>query len=128
MSNLDEKLQQIIVDSLKEYRPEGKPVAEIVKEIKRALKDAGYATIDKRSYRDELGRVYAQYTIKYPDGSGEFVKAPQFAFMTGQEWYERYEEDLKGVTFPHHCRDDLVNVAGAVERCKNAAKKAADIR
>jgi hypothetical protein len=34
------------------------------------------ATVRKDLWRDETGNEFTQYTIKYADGSGEFVRIP----------------------------------------------------
>lgn len=98
-----------------------------IKQIKQGLQEAGYAQVDKRKYRDELGREYIQYTITYADGSGEYARVPQFDLMTPQEWYDRFKKELKGKIFPNHCTEDIVNVAGTLEECRAAARKASGL-
>ncbi len=36
-----------------------------------------YAKVDKHLYRDETGKEFTQFTISYPDGSGELVRVPK---------------------------------------------------
>lgn len=87
MTDLDEKLDEILDDLGESYHPEHEYNtawqgeneelrAEKAKAIKQAFKDAGYAIVTKTPHRDVERREYTQFTINYPDGSGEFVRQP----------------------------------------------------
>lgn len=92
MDDLDKKLAGIIDDVANKGNSQGLKGlvftwgTDYQERIKKAFKDAGYATVTKIVYRDELGREYLQHTLNYADGSGEFVRVPQFQFMTADEW------------------------------------------
>lgn len=64
MISLDEKLDKIIINSLNEYRPEGKPIREITNAIKQAFIDAGWLDTT------QLGGIKST-TICRPEGNIE---------------------------------------------------------
>lgn len=63
-------------------------MGHFVREIYVALKEAGYATVRKEGYRTPEAREYTQYTITYPDGSGEFARVP-LPLTSAQEWEQQ---------------------------------------
>jgi hypothetical protein len=99
-------------------------VDKYIAQIDQAYREAGYATVRKDKYRDELGREYTQHTINYPDGSGEFVRVPQFEYMTGQEFYERFNNQLK--TLISH-GDGEIWMGWGCNEVRAAAKRAAGL-
>lgn len=103
---------------------------QFIEDIKRAFIDAGYVTVHKDRYRDEQHREYVQYTIERSDGSGELVRVPQFAFMTGQEWYDRFYKEL-GTLEPDQKFLEAATITQLARYIENsvmqAAKKAAGL-
>lgn len=91
---INHKIVDIIQKNMDKYPMDLSDVRWMMQDILKAFEDAGYATVRKDRYRDEIGREYNQYTIKYSDGSGEFVRVPKFEYMTGAEWYEQFETEL----------------------------------
>lgn len=78
----------------------------------------GYAQVKKTDYRDIDGAPFTQITISYPDGSGEYARVPQFAYMTGQEWYERFKREM---VEGYDLRSPAFTSVQAIEAAKKAA-------
>lgn len=95
MGSLEDRLKDAIDKSVIRDNNQHLVVSidKAVEEIKQVFADEGYVTVDKRIYRDEYGRHYLQYTLP-----NEYVRVPQFSYMTGKEWYERFEEELAETT------------------------------
>ncbi len=144
MSDLDDKLREIYltIDECPESKVCGtciKLADDFVAQIKQAFADEGYATVRKDGYRDRDGKEYTQYTIKYPDGTGEFARVPfprvedattyplvwakSNGYKTGQEWYDRFTEEVNKemIVNPHE------NITDQPLRIIEAAKKASNL-
>lgn len=63
--------------TLQFYGVHKEQVDQAIADIEGLFEKVGYAIVDKRPYRDVDSRKYIQYTINYPDGSGEFVRVPE---------------------------------------------------
>lgn len=87
--------------------------------VKQAFIDAGWKQIGV------TGTVMEQHVDRH-----EYVGANgglNIPLMTGQEWYAKFEQELKGRVFPHHCSEDQANVLNVLTKCQGAAKKASGI-
>ena len=118
MSDLDYKLEQVL--SPYDLSRDGLPAPgdlrtsseKLIEQIKQAFIDAGYVTVDKRRYRDGYGREYMQYTMP-----NEYFRVPQFSYMTGQEWHDRFIAEVEAFNYEHrgsadiYLSDDLTLVA-----------------
>lgn len=106
--------------------------------IKQAFKDVGYFRppddyLDVRPVGDGENPVY-----KYIEGkgssfviSGDINKVVEcikddFKLMTGREWYDRYDHNLRGKIFAFD-ENGSERIIAAVNACDAAAKKAAGI-
>ena len=73
MSDIDEKLREIIVNLLDTGMPNSISQDEAHKQIKQAFADAGYSYQERNLFKGlKLARTV----------------------MTGQEWYERFDREL----------------------------------
>lgn len=109
MDNLDETLKGILNnadwyhDGLNPSGNEDRD--EAVEAIKQAFKDAGYRH-----------NMAAGYWSREAEREG---------LMTGQEWYDRFDQQMGGKVFPWVKSDDeVINILSIVQ---DAAKKAAGI-
>ena len=108
--SLDDTLKQIIIDE----GGDGSDYAVI--DIRTAFEESGYIptlTINGRTIVVN-GNTPLGYVVYYPD-----------QVMTCQEWYDRYEAELRDKIFP--TGNDSQYVVDAVNRCAEAAKKASGI-
>lgn len=124
---LDEKLADICanyVDSTVNF-------AGYVEAIKRAFKDAGYMTQQEMydrlkttldDERSRLGHDYNEALAIAKKAAGIHVVPNNY--MTGQEWYDRFQAELKWDTKTtiNQCED-----CGAPHNYDEAAKKASGI-
>lgn len=113
MSDLDKKLEKVIVAQLQEYRSTGKPISEVVSAVKQTFIDAGYVKPNPEQLEDLFKIIEKRFG----------------RLMTGQEWYEQFkqicdsdDEIWHGVAIGEFSRDVSMEVYNRVLR---AAKKAA---
>ena|ERR1035437_8248663 len=104
MSTLDDKLQDIL-------RKHNVVAPRIISEIKQAFKDEGYQPIATPvlSSEDNINHYYFDRTDKT-------WKVKPEKYMTGQEWYERFENEFT-----------KLGTGGLREEILGLAKKAAGI-
>lgn len=112
MSDLDSRIRGVLNWYFNVANPDiGLRVSEsnqAIERIKQAFIDAGW--------RQGQG--------PYQDAMLDAIKK-EAGLMTGQEWYDRFQDELKGRVFPHG--DTNRYVANAVNEMLDAAKKAAGI-
>lgn len=82
-----------------------------IEEIRQAFADAGYGTVTKMPYRDRNNAPYTQITIDYANGSGEYVRVPESAYMTGIEWYTKLEKQLDSYAWTRDEKDSILQAA-----------------
>ncbi len=127
MKSLDKKLKKQIVvaiaNGVTEYRPEGKPIEEIADVILKTFIDAGWnPPVTDKQVLDIIAKMEAA-----PQPSKARIVFNDEPVMTGREWHQRFENNLSGIVFPHHCSQDQANVLGVLETCRIAAKKASEL-
>jgi hypothetical protein len=76
MSDLDEKLREIIGNHERAVQERAKNTSFTVMEIEQAFKDAGYIKVPQQV--EDTWREYNRIA----------------GYMTGQEWYDRFEKEL----------------------------------
>lgn len=108
MVDLDKRLRNLDFES-----PTGRRIAMNltpveIETIKQAFIDAGW--LDNRDAKKLV----------------DFKKHVK-GCMTGKDWYKRFEKELRGKAFPHHCAQDQANVLNVLTECQEAAKKASGI-
>jgi hypothetical protein len=100
--------------------------------VKQAFIDAGWSDGgDLAPYYIEMVKAYikaggAADCVLMSRNDWE-VNSKLSGLMTGQEWHEKFEAELKGKVFPHYCSEDQANVLNVLSVCQGAAKKAAGI-
>lgn len=131
MIDLDTQLHDLLYKQAESYYFEGSDSTdfesecpELIKKFKQVFKDASWITPEQVKKTQELVNQMAnvaQNMAKLP----VIIKEP----MTGQEWYEHYQEELKGEMFAFDSFDDNNHkrVTDAIAICDGAAKRAAGI-
>ena len=107
MSTLDDRLREI----LRADRANELAIAETIAQIKQAFADEGWIKIPQ--IVEVEGKLETQHN---------FVDINNMRYMTGQEWYDRFERELQRVAFV-----DEYDVRNAVNQCWDAAMKAAGL-
>lgn len=109
-TELQSKLRQILLDLATEngwnVGPPEIDVTVALARIDLAYQDAGYI-VPKEMHPLDL--------------------AHELGFMTGQEFYDRFEADIAGMAFPLPIKGESY-VIRAIDRCKLAAKRAAGLK
>lgn len=109
MSNLDDKLREILDTLLGEWGSspafESEQIAKATTKLKQAFDDEGYV--------NELA-------------PSEEAVARALGFMTGAEWYERFEEELSRPKYNDKRYQNNCPECGAPYDYLEAAKKASD--
>lgn len=106
-----------------------------IAQLHQAFVEAGWAPSDVREKADQLftdmQRLYKeseQTLISLKMARGYVYTKPDelTKVMTGQEWYDRFEKELRGKVFTCEAHSD-VSVTKAVNKCMHAARKAAGL-
>lgn len=106
-SDLDKKLSSIIDDLvIKDSDPDFMGTDLVVEQIKQAFKEAGYEII--------------------PTDTIPTFKSYLKQVMTGQEWYDRFEDKLD-ITINYRTADEYQGKMKLVEQIKRCARRAAGI-
>lgn len=115
MDGLDKKLGDILIDAQRNnlYGE------DFVKEVKQAFVEAGYVQVPTVNEVDN--KLYIQNGM----GRQVFFDGSDKRLMSGQEWYNRFVENLKRDGIPLY--DTKAKVAYAYENVVGAAKKVAGI-
>jgi hypothetical protein len=123
MSDTDQKLREILETGCDvTTAPGGEAIGtvdvpdETIEEIKQAFADAGYIQLPNLKPGDYI-TINAGTVMINRDGTMTPVTR-----MTGQEWFDRFEKELRGFTFAdnHDSRE-------SVNQCWEAAKRAAGL-
>lgn len=123
MSDIDDKLREILVNTAKNWVEEdGRPkhllqeLDECIPAIKQAFADAGYHDTDLEQMVEYENNGYS---MSGKDAVQSYDLTDRNR-MTGQEWYDRFEELMR---VPHIKvrKDGLVRYLGVLELAKRAA-------
>lgn len=100
------------------------------------LRNKIYKLTDHWLHPDEIAQIKAVFaeegyglvdTIVWSSRNDvESVDIKGVSHLSGAEWYERFEKQMKGKVFLH-ANDDSSYVRDAIEVCRQAAKKAAGL-
>lgn len=134
MSNLDKKLNKILSKHIKMLLTfaalnddkAGHETAErLIEQIKQAFADEEYTAPNSKAYWAKHGdKVYIV------NGQDPIKRVDMQTLMTGQEWYDRFEEELANYTgwfmgddgaMHQHKDASLVGKSKAIEAAKRAA-------
>lgn len=141
MSDLDKKLERV----LRPYFAAGglhhsSALQKCVDEVKRAFIDAGYIPSDLKKKANQLIQdmtdihanmkhdlVRLSLNTTPTKHVADFSDGQLSKLMTGQEWYDRYQQSLAGKVYAFDENGATGKIVDAVNACDLAAKKAAGI-